>query len=412
MRVFAFEGYRYRGDAAAAGAEAAPPYDQINAALRDRLHAQSPHQFAHLITPLAADGRDAYAEAAHLHEAWRSEGVVERDPEPSLYPYEIRLAGGGARLGLAALVGIEDPGARVIRAHEQTLDKPLADRLDLMRATRVDLEPALLLPDDGGALDTMLAEDVAGREPLADHRDAEGHHHRLFRFADPARIKRYRELLAPLPAAIADGHHRYKTATLYARETGAPRDSAAAAKLAVITSLQAENLTIDPIHRALREPHDLTSMHARLRSRATSSATTGADFAADVAAADQPAIGIWRHGGTPEIWGLDPALAPKSRTASAARLPVVLLAEGIFPALGLAASASTDGTVVYRSDPDELQRMVIAGEVALGFFLPPMSPNEFGAAIANGDLLPPKSTRFLPKVFSGLVWSGHDGRTL
>jgi uncharacterized protein (DUF1015 family) len=89
---------------------------------------------------------------------------------------------------------------------------------------------------------------------------------------------------------------------------------------------------------------------------------------------------------------------------------VVLLAEAIFPALGLEPEASTDGTVIYRSDPAELHRMVAAGEVALGFFLPPMSPAEFGAAIANGDLLPPKSTRFLPKVFSGLVWAEHQSR--
>jgi uncharacterized protein (DUF1015 family) len=37
-----------------------------------------------------------------------------------------------------------------------------------------------------------------------------------------------------------------------------------------------------------------------------------------------------------------------------------------------------------------------------------MSPAQFAAAISHGDLLPPKSTRFLPKVFSGLVWAAHD----
>jgi uncharacterized protein (DUF1015 family) len=66
--------------------------------------------------------------------------------------------------------------------------------------------------------------------------------------------------------------------------------------------------------------------------------------------------------------------------------------------------------VLYRNDPVELHRMVAAGEVAAGLWLPPMSPAEFGAAIAHGDLLPPKSTRFLPKVFSGLVWAGHDAK--
>ena len=86
----------------------------------------------------------------------------------------------------------------------------------------------------------------------------------------------------------------------------------------------------------------------------------------------------------------------------------MLLQEVVYPRLGFAATAATDGTVIYRSDPAELHRMVVAGEIAAGLWLPPMTPVEFGAAIAHGDLLPPKSTRFLPKVFSGLVWARHD----
>src|SRR5436190_24330916 len=116
MRVFAFEGQRYSGTAEKAGAFVAPPYDQINPALRDRLHAESPHHFARLITPLAGSAGDAYQEAARLHREWVAEGTIVTDPRPALYPYEIRLVGGGARLGLTALVGIEDPASGIIRA--------------------------------------------------------------------------------------------------------------------------------------------------------------------------------------------------------------------------------------------------------------------------------------------------------
>ena len=63
--------------------------------------------------------------------------------------------------------------------------------------------------------------------------------------------------------------------------------------------------------------------------------------------------------------------------------------------------------MVYRSDPDELWQMVQSGKVAVGIFLPPMEPTDFAAAIAGGEMLPPKSTRFLPKVVSGMVWSDH-----
>ncbi|MFW6176024.1 MAG: hypothetical protein ACOC7L_04295, partial [Acidobacteriota bacterium] len=79
-------------------------------------------------------------------------------------------------------------------------------------------------------------------------------------------------------------------------------------------------------------------------------------------------------------------------------------------AMGLAAEAATDGTTLYRSDPGELWRAVEGGQAAVGLYLPPMDPAQFAAAIAEGDMLPPKSTRFLPKLISGLVWADHRTR--
>jgi uncharacterized protein (DUF1015 family) len=119
MRLFAFEGLRYTpqvGGVDDIGELAAPPYDQINETARDRFHAQSPHQFVHLTRPLAPEGGDPYRFAAALHHRWQEEGVIARDARPALYPYVIELAEGGRRLGVLALVGLED--AKVIRPHE------------------------------------------------------------------------------------------------------------------------------------------------------------------------------------------------------------------------------------------------------------------------------------------------------
>ena len=409
MRLYAFEGLRYGAPAGDPGPLAAPPYDQINDAARERFHAQSPHQFVHLSRPVAGQGRDMYRRAADLHGRWTAEGLVTRDPRPALYPYVIELADGGRRLGVVGLAGIDD--ATVIRPHEQTIDKPLADRLALIRAMRVDLEPALFLSEDGGALDRLVAEDVEGAVPLVDHVDADGHHHLLFRIDDPQRIAAYRRAVDG-PAAIADGHHRYKVAQRFAGETGAPAGTAASAKLAVVTSLDSPALTIDPIHRGLKDPVHLPRIAAFARSRTPWIGAGGADFAAAVAAAPQPALGIRVAGQDPEIWELDPAHAPASLAHGARALPVLLLHEMVLPALGLGPATATDGTVAYRAQPDELWDQVEAGELGTGFWLPPMQPSAFAAAIAKGDLLPPKSTRFLPKVMSGLVWADHESRVL
>ncbi|HVT61235.1 MAG TPA: DUF1015 domain-containing protein [Thermoanaerobaculia bacterium] len=441
MRLHAFQGLRFGPRAGDAGQLAAPPYDQIDDAARDRFHVLSPYQFVHLTRPVAGAAAAAapgdtetvpqnpYRNAAALHARWLSEGIVERDPEPALYPYVIELAGGGRRLGVMALVGYED--ATVIRPHEQTLDKPLADRTALLEATRADLEPALLLVEDEGRLEELLAADLPGKRPLVTYPDEDGNSHLLFRVADPRRIAQYQHAVRDAPAAIADGHHRYKVGQRFACEHRPPPGSAAAAKLAVVTSMTAPALAIDPIHRGLRQPIDTARAAERAQTIEPLAAPNGGALAAAVAAAATAGggrlfLGVWVRGRRLELWrlavtsavgggagGVDGAGglgAPcaSGRAGEAARpLVVEIFHNALLPALGLPPEAATDGTLLYRSDPEELYRQVAAGELGTGFWLPPMRPADFAAAIARGDLLPPKSTRFLPKVMSGLVWADH-----
>jgi uncharacterized protein (DUF1015 family) len=398
MRLFAFEGIRYTPKAGDGGELAAPPYDQINDALRDRFHSQSPHQFVHLTKPVAPEGGDPYRFAAALHHRWLEEGVIAREGKPALYPYVIELAGGGRRLGVLGLVGLED--AKVIRPHEQTLDKPLADRLALLSAMHVDLEPVFLLSEDGGKLDALLAQDLAGAQELVRYRDAEGNDHVLYKVDDPGRIKLYQEAVAG-PAAIADGHHRYKVAQRFATDRGIRPGTAASAKLAVVTSIAAPALAIEPIHRALRAEIDRDALARVATLAATPDVDSGTAFAQAVAEAGQPAVGLWQAGRKPEIWRLD---SPK--------LAVELLHNTLLAGQGYAPESATDGTVVYRSNPDELWQQVAGGELETGLWLPPMLPAAFAAAIADGQMLPPKSTRFMPKVMSGLAWADHDSKIL
>src|SRR6185436_2555228 len=399
MRVLAFQGIRYTPLAGDAGALAAPPYDQINDAARDRFHAQSPYQFVQLTRPVAPAGHDIYKHAADLHSRWLAEEIIAREERPALYPYVIELAGGGRRLGVLALVEMAD--AKVIRPHEQTLAKAIADRLALLSAMQVDLEPALLVSEDGGRLETLLQEDLANAQPLVRHQDADGNFHVLYRVDDPDRIALYRKAL-DVPAAIADGHHRYKVAQRYAQDRGIRPGTAASAKLAVITSLDSPELTIEPIHRAFKEKIDLDKLAGLRTGSQPFHGSSGQDFAAAVAAAPQPALGVWVSGREPEIWSL----------RSTSPLVVEVFQKEILPALGLGPEASTDGTVVYRAQPNELWDQVASGELGTGFFLPPMAPAQFAAAIADGALLPAKSTRFIPKVMSRLVWADHESQVI
>ncbi len=404
MRLYPFRGIRYGEGLADRGSLAAPPYDQIDDALAADLR-EDPHQFTWLTRPIASELGDPYETARQTHEEWFGTGILQKEPRPALYPYEILLPGGGRRLGLTALVGLEDPSSQIIRPHEQTVDKTVEERLALLRTTGLDLEPILLLSDDDGGLDSLLAEDLADGAFLIEHQDSFGNRHRLFRLEDADRIERYRRLLESCPGLIADGHHRYEVAIRHATERGLELGSDNATKLTVITSLNAPGLTIDPIHRGLREVVDLGPAAALAKSRQPCEATSGGALAAAAAAAEQPAFAVLSAAHQAEIWSFAEEEASVDPISSSHPLAVLWLHEAVLPRLGLDATAAANGRIAYRSDPERLFSAIRNGDLEAGFWLPPMSPRAFSRATAQRALLPPKSTRFLPKIVSGLVWA-------
>lgn len=409
MRFYAFTGIRYTL-AEEAGTHAAPPYDQIDDTLRDRLHGDRLH-FSHLIRP-ATESSDPHSAAAVLHRRWTAEDLVHRDGQPSLYPYEIRLSDGSRRLGICGLVGLEAPSSTTIRPHEATVEKTVNERLELLRKTELDMEPILLLAEDDGSLVPLLEADLEGLQPLVDHQDSQGNIHRLFRVAAPDRIATYQEALRTCEGLIADGHHRYTVARRYAREIDAAEASAAACKLAVITSLRSPGLRIDPIHRGLRLPVSMEQAVSTVASMQRISGDSGDHIAALVASAPQPSVAVASRIDQAELWRFDPDHAPEDLSPDLRHLAVGWLHGALLPSLGLPVEAATDGTVIYRSDPNRLHSELAAGEATLGFWLPAMSSEDFARAVSSGHLLPPKSTRFLPKLASGLVWSSHDTQML
>ncbi|HEX2225319.1 MAG TPA: DUF1015 family protein [Thermoanaerobaculia bacterium] len=229
MRLFAFEGIRYTPLAGDVAELAAVPYDQIDDARRIRYHVKSPQQFVQLTRPVAAPGGNESQSAAALHRQWLDEGMVVRDERPALYPYVIRLEDGGERLGVAGLVALDD-------VQGQAADEPPADRVTLLEALRADLEPVFLLADDGGRLDELIREDVQRLPALVHHEDPDENLHVIYKLDDPARIALYQQALAAAPARIVGGHKVYQAARAFAATRGAQPGTAAAAKLAVVTS--------------------------------------------------------------------------------------------------------------------------------------------------------------------------------
>src|SRR4051812_25333439 len=233
---------------------ASPPYDVIDAPMRADLAARSPFNVVEIDLPQASDGVDPYQHAQETLEEWTHQGVLVREREPALWVLTQDYTGPGGppspRHGFFARVRVEDYGPGRIRPHERTQPGPKEDRLNLTRATRANLSPIFsLFPDPEGEAWSAL-EPVTGGEPFATVTDADGTVNRLWRVAEPGTIEQVRATLADRELLIADGHHRYETARVYAQEIGGEGEHSYV--LMFLCALEDSGLTIFPTHRLLK----------------------------------------------------------------------------------------------------------------------------------------------------------------
>jgi uncharacterized protein (DUF1015 family) len=215
LDLMPFRGLRY--DPARVGSLAAvtsPPYDVV-VRPDGLLHLESadPHNIVRLILPQAGTPSARNERAAQTLDRWITEGVLARDPEPALYVYEQRDATGLVQRGLIGALRLSEPSDGVVLPHEDVMPHIVADRADLMRATRANLEPLLLTYRGDGRTTGAHAvvERATGRAPLLSTTTEDGFGHRLWAVADPADIAEAQRDLAGHQALIADGHHRWAT---------------------------------------------------------------------------------------------------------------------------------------------------------------------------------------------------------
>ena len=220
-----FRALRYDLQRVTAGQVVTQPYDKITPTMQDHYYAASPYNLVRIILgrsePADNTAHNVYTRAAAFGRDWRGGGILRSDAQPSIYAYsQAFTAPSGAsfeRRGFIALGRVEDYSAKVVFRHEQTLAKPKADRLDLLRATRAHYEQLFLLYEDSGEIGTLLTP--AGHvAPTIEVSDEYGVAHRVWQISDPAVIATVQEKMRDKKLVIADGHHRYETALNYRNE--------------------------------------------------------------------------------------------------------------------------------------------------------------------------------------------------
>jgi uncharacterized protein (DUF1015 family) len=388
---------------------AAPPYDVIDPEQRARLAARSPYNVVRIDLP---EGEDPYAEAARTLERWRQEGAVVRDDEPALWTLTQDYTGPDGRVltrhGVFARVRVEEYGPGRIRPHERTHPGPKEDRLRLTRATKANLSPIFSLYDDpSGATAAVLT----GARPFGELTDADGTVNQLGRVTDPAAIEAFQTALRPAELLIADGHHRYETARVYADEVGGEGEHRYV--LMCLVALQDEGLTIFPTHRLIRDttPQTQEALGSTLRELF------------EVQEIDQSQLrppdgeGPLTMGYIDSFFKRAFRLTLKDQASADAVLAgmpeayrhldtAVLEALVLNGPLGLSEDdiAHLRGLGYSRTD-DEALALVLSGEYDAAFFLRATPVQQVRDIAAAGVNMPPKSTYFFPKVPTGLLFN-------
>jgi uncharacterized protein (DUF1015 family) len=387
---------------------AAPPYDVIDAAQRAELVARSPYNVVEIDLP--QDGGDPYGHAADVLRSWTADGIVVRDAAPALWALAQDYTGPDGRPrtrhGIFARVRVEDYGPGRIRPHERTHPGPKEDRLRLTRATRANLSPIFSLYDDpAGAAWAAVAPHLEGA-PWGEVTDEDRTHHKLWRVEDPAALDAVRDALAGVELLIADGHHRYETARVYAQEPGAAPGSDHV--LMCLVALQDPGLTVFPTHRLVVGLDD--ARKAALREAIERDWDSEPTDTLEPASGDSVRIGYY-DGGEPRMLTLkDPAIAaavlpdkPEPyRRLDTAVLEALLLTG----ALGMSEDdISHLNGLDYARTAEQARARVDAGEADAAFFMAPTPVSQVRDVAAAGENMPPKSTYFFPKVLTGMVFN-------
>jgi uncharacterized protein (DUF1015 family) len=432
-----FRAYRYDTNRVALKDVLTQPYDKISPAMQDRYYAASPYNLIAIekgrVLPGDTDENNVYTRASKKVDEWIAEKILTQEPAPSVYIYSQEFLAPGTqtrrvRIGFIALGRVEDYDAQVVFRHERTLSAPKADRIELLRQTRVQTGQLFLLYDDPSRIVDSLLEDTARKTAPLELTDEYGVIHRLWPVADPAFVRRIQSAMKDKKLVIADGHHRYETALNYRNEgraKSAKADPMAAYEFAMMTFINthSKGITILPTHRVAGNLADFDfekfrksmapyfDWYAYPFSNSEERAAAFAEFKKDLEGEShgRRAIGVYPGGGSFFLFLLRrdvdletvlPDISEGQRGLDVVLLHRLILDKG----LGITPEAvAAEKNLSYEREMEAAIAHVDKGDAQLAFVLNPVRVRQVADIALAGDVLPQKSTDFYPKLLSGVA---------
>lgn len=398
---------------------ASPPYDVVSIAEARAMAAGNAESFLRISLPeinldpsVTADPDEVHRLGRTTLEGFVRDGILVRDEKPGLLVYRQRM-GDAVQTGVVGCASVEEYRRGVIAIHEHTRPDKENDRTRHIEALGAHDEPVFLTyrhdaPGAASIADTL--DQIVSGAPEVEFATDEGVTHTLWTVEDEQVIETLVAAFERIPTLyVADGHHRSAAAArVWDQRVSEHRGEGEAAFFPVV-AFPANDLTVMAYNRVVRDlgKHDVASFLEALV----------ADFGVQrfdaQSSADVPTPGAHQFGlyldGTWYLLAAHDDLVDESDPI--ARLDVSLLQGHVLaPLLGID-DPRTDQRVGFVGGirgTAELVRLVDSGAFTAAFALHPTSPEEVMDVADLGQVMPPKSTWFEPKLRSGLFVHSID----
>ena len=377
------------------------PYDVVNTAEAAALAAGRPHSLLHVDRaeiglPPATDpySEAVYARARSNFEALQRNGTLVRETGPCLYVYQQRM-GDHVQRGLVAGCHVEDYDAELIKKHEKTRKDKEDDRTRLIDTLSADTGPVFLTYRDNAAV-TALVNAKTKEQPLHDFTAPDGIRHTVWRIAGG---EEWVKAFGAVPVTyIADGHHRAASAARVARlrrERNPAHTGAEEYNWFLCVLFPASELKILPYNRIVLDLNGLTPAALLAKVKDLFGLVENANPSpARVGEVSMYLGGKWYGLRCVADAGADPV----------SRLDVSVLQDKLLgPVLGITdvrTSKRIDFVGGIRGTGELVKRVDSEGGVAFSMY--PVTLGQLMDIADAGQIMPPKSTWFEPKLRSGL----------
>jgi len=410
-----------------------PPYDIISEKMQEKLYNNDPYNFVRLILGKIfsedSDSNNRYTRAKKSFEDWIQQSILIQSDKEAIYPYRIEYMLKGekrAMNGFFILLKL-DRDYKLVKAHEKTLSKPKADRLNLMRACQANLEPIQLLYIDEKDRLQQAIQDNLSEKPLIDVKGYDTFHHSIWKIDDKRLIKQIKETLDEQVLFIADGHHRYQTAINFAeemeRKTGiTDKDAPFNYRMVILANMFDEGLAILPTHRLMKLTVNQDDIIEKLKEFFTIEAiprkTTNKEYNPIIQTIKDKLETTQDHRfalvfkDTYYILTLKDEASmdelAKEQSKTWRTLDVSILHKIIIEHIMGITQESLEDHVKYTRDDEEAIQFIDDGTFDFSFLMNATKIDELKQIAEAGEHMPQKSTYFLPKMLSGLVMYKMD----